>query len=62
MLWDVVTQIEDHALNMGLEMPVFSAAKKVFEQAVADGFGELDIASVHDLIEGATPLMSPRLV
>jgi 3-hydroxyisobutyrate dehydrogenase len=30
------------------EAPVFSAAKAVFDRAMADGWGHLDIAAVHD--------------
>jgi 3-hydroxyisobutyrate dehydrogenase-like beta-hydroxyacid dehydrogenase len=35
-----------------LSTPVFAAAKEVFDQALADGRGEEDIACVHDQIEG----------
>jgi hypothetical protein len=35
---------------------VFSAAKDVFDKALADGWGDLDIACVHDQISGASTL------
>jgi len=31
---------------------VFGAAKALFDQAMAAGLGELDIAAVHDLLAG----------
>jgi putative dehydrogenase len=36
--------------------PVFASAKSVFEKAVADGWGDLDIASVHDQVAGESAL------
>jgi 3-hydroxyisobutyrate dehydrogenase len=33
---------------------VFDAAKAIFDKALADGWGDLDIACVHDQISGAT--------
>ncbi len=33
-----------------------SAAKEVFDKALADGWGDLDIACVHDQISGASAL------
>ncbi len=36
--------------------PVFSSAKTVFDKAIADGWAELDIASVHDQISGESAL------
>lgn len=44
----ILEQIERHAASVDLPTPVFGAAKAVFDKAVADGWGELDIASVHD--------------
>jgi 3-hydroxyisobutyrate dehydrogenase len=35
---------------MGLSASVFTAAKEVFDKALADGWGDLDIASVHDQV------------
>jgi 3-hydroxyisobutyrate dehydrogenase len=48
----ILEQIADHATRTGLNAPVFAAAKEVFDQALADGRGDLDIACVHDQIEG----------
>lgn len=48
----ILDQIEDHAAKVGLATPVFASAKSVFDKAVADGWGELDIACVHDQISG----------
>jgi 3-hydroxyisobutyrate dehydrogenase len=39
-----------------LSAPVFAAAKEVFAKALADGWGDLDIASVHDQISGVSAL------
>ena len=51
-LHSILEQIEDSAAAAGLVTPVFTAAKTVFDKAVADGWGELDISSVHDQISG----------
>jgi len=48
----ILDQIEAHAAQAGLSAPVFAAAKEVFDKAFADGWGELDIASVHDQVSG----------
>ena len=40
----------------GLAAPVFTAAKEIFDQALADGRGDLDIACVHDQISGVSAL------
>ena len=55
-LHPILEQIEDCAAEAGLSAPVFSAAKDVFDKALADGWGDLDIASVHDQISGASAL------
>jgi putative dehydrogenase len=52
----ILEQIEDHAAQSGLSAPVFAAAKGVFDKAVADGWGDLDIACVHDQISGVSAL------
>jgi L-threonate 2-dehydrogenase len=52
-LHPVLEQIEDHTIRTGLSASVFAAAKEVFDQALADGWGDLDIACVHDQIAGA---------
>jgi L-threonate 2-dehydrogenase len=51
-LHPILEQIAEHATRAGLEAPVFAAAKEAFDRALADGRGELDIACVHDQIEG----------
>jgi putative dehydrogenase len=55
-LHPILEQIEDHAAQTGLSAPVFAAAKEVFDKALADGWGDLDIASVHDQISGVSAL------
>ena len=52
-LQPILDQIEAHAAQAGLSAPVFAAAKEVFDKAFADGWGDLDIASVHDQVSGA---------
>jgi L-threonate 2-dehydrogenase len=56
MLHSILEQIEDYAAAAGLQTPVFTSAKAVFDKAVADGWGELDIACVHDQISGDSAL------
>jgi 3-hydroxyisobutyrate dehydrogenase len=51
-LHPILEQIADQATRTGLSAPVFAAAKEVFDRALADGCGDLDIACVHDQIEG----------
>jgi L-threonate 2-dehydrogenase len=48
----ILEQIEDYAAEVGLSASVFAAAKMVFDKALADGWGDLDIASVHDQVSG----------
>lgn len=52
-LHPILEQIEAYAAQTGLNAPVFTAAKDIFDKAVADGWGELDIACIHDQISGA---------
>jgi len=52
----ILEQIEQHAAGTGLTAPVFAAAKEVFDKAVADGWADLDIASVHDQVSGQSAL------
>src|SRR5271170_2358724 len=47
----ILDQIEDHLASAGLSTPVFAAAKQAFDQALADGWGDLDIACVHDQVD-----------
>ena len=49
-LHPILEQIEEHAACTGLSASVFAAAKEVFDQALADGWGDLDIACVHDQV------------
>src|SRR5205823_3592262 len=49
-LHPILEQIEEHAGRAGLSTSVFAAAKEVFDKALADGWGDLDIASVHDQV------------
>ena len=55
-LHPILEQIEDHAAKTGLPAPVFAAAKEVFDKALADGWGDLDIACVHDQVSGESAL------
>lgn len=55
-LHSILDQIEAATAAAGLQTPVFTSAKTVFDKAVADGWGELDIASVHDQISGESAL------
>jgi 3-hydroxyisobutyrate dehydrogenase-like beta-hydroxyacid dehydrogenase len=50
-LHPILEQIADHATRSGLDTPVFTAAKQAFDQALADGWGDLDIACVHDQVD-----------
>jgi 3-hydroxyisobutyrate dehydrogenase len=49
-LHPILEQIEEHAASTGLSASVFAAAKQVFDQALADGWGDLDIACVYDQV------------
>jgi 3-hydroxyisobutyrate dehydrogenase len=49
-LHPILEQIEDCAGEVGLNTPVFASAKAVFDQALAAGLGDLDIACVFDQI------------
>ncbi|HEY2284968.1 MAG TPA: NAD-binding protein [Streptosporangiaceae bacterium] len=51
----ILAQIEDYAAGAGVPTPVFASAKAVFDAAVRDGWGHLDIASVHDQLAGLPP-------
>ena len=55
-LHPILGQIEDQAAKTGLSASVFAAAKEVFDKAMADGWGDLDIASVHDQVCGLSAL------
>jgi 3-hydroxyisobutyrate dehydrogenase len=47
-LHPILEQIQAHAGYVGLTAPVFAAAKQAFDRALAAGWGDLDIACVHD--------------
>ncbi|MFI1401148.1 NAD(P)-dependent oxidoreductase [Streptomyces sp. NPDC020681] len=55
-LHSVLEQVEEHAACVGMPTPVFTSAKAVFDKAVRDEWGELDIACVHDQILGVSAL------
>jgi L-threonate 2-dehydrogenase len=55
-LHPILEQVSGHAAKVGVPAPVFTAAKTVFDKAVADGWGQLDIACVHDQVAGASAL------
>ncbi|MEW2165620.1 NAD(P)-dependent oxidoreductase [Streptomyces sp. NPDC007084] len=52
----ILEQAEKYVGALGLVAPVFAASKEVFDNAVADGWSELDIACVHDQIAGRQAL------
>lgn len=53
-LHPILVQVEEYAGRLGVGAPVFASAKTVFDKAVADGWGGLDIAAVHDQVAGVT--------
>jgi 3-hydroxyisobutyrate dehydrogenase len=55
-LHEILEQVARRTTAAGLSTPVFSSAKAVFDKAMADGWAELDIASVHDQISGQSVL------
>jgi L-threonate 2-dehydrogenase len=58
-LHPILEQIAAAAAGAGLDPPVFGAAKALFDRAVADGWAELDIAAVHDVVAGHSADTSP---
>ncbi len=54
-LHHILEQVEDRTLEIGLNTTVFAAAKSMFDQAMANGLGELDIASIHDQLWDEPP-------
>ncbi len=58
-LHPILEQIEGYATRAGLSASVFTAAKEVFDKALADGWGDLDIACVHDQVAGVSALDPP---
>jgi hypothetical protein len=59
-LHPILEQIEDCAAEAGLSTPVFAAAKEIFDKALADGWGDLDIACVHDQVRACPPSARER--
>ena len=54
-LHHILEQIEDQAQATGTELPLFAITKRLYDKCLADGWGELDIAAVHDLLSGQDP-------
>jgi 3-hydroxyisobutyrate dehydrogenase len=54
-LHEILEQIEDQAAAIGTALPLFAVAKSLYDRALADGWGALDIAAVHDLLSGQNP-------
>jgi 3-hydroxyisobutyrate dehydrogenase len=54
-LHEILEQIEDQAAAIGAALPLFAVAKQLYDKALADGWGDLDIAAVHDLLSGQNP-------
>ena len=54
-LHEILEQIEDQAASTGTALPLFAVAKHLYDTALADGWGALDIAAVHDLLSGQDP-------
>ena len=54
-LHEILDQIEDQAAAIGTTLPLFTVAKQLYDTALADGWGALDIAAVHDLLSGQDP-------
>ena len=54
-LHEILDQIEDQAAAIGTTLPLFGVAKQLYDTALADGWGALDIAAVHDLLSGQDP-------
>ena len=54
-LHEILEQIEDQATSIGTTLPLFAVAKQLYDKALADGWGALDIAAVHDLLSGQNP-------
>jgi len=50
VLQAVLDQIADASRNADVDTPVFAAARSVFAKAVADGWGEMDIAAICDQV------------
>jgi L-threonate 2-dehydrogenase len=51
-LHPILEQIATAAAGVGLDPQVFGATKMLFDKAIAEGWADLDIAAVHDLVAG----------
>jgi 3-hydroxyisobutyrate dehydrogenase len=51
-LEQILDQVTDVTNATGADAPVFTAAKAVFDRAVAAGWAERDIAAVYDVVTG----------
>ena len=51
-LEQILDQVADVNRATGADAPVFTAAKSVFDRAVAAGWAERDIAAVYDVVSG----------
>jgi len=60
MLHPILEQVSAYADSLGLSTSVFAAAKAIFDHAVADGCGELDIAAVHDTVDARSADQAAR--
>ena len=54
-LHEILQQIEVQAAAVGTVLPLFGVAKQLFDKALAEGWGDLDIAAVHDVLSGQSP-------
>jgi putative dehydrogenase len=54
-LHHILEQIQDQAEAIDTELPLFAVAKRLYDRALASGWGALDIAAVHDLLSGQDP-------
>ncbi|HEX8860941.1 MAG TPA: NAD(P)-dependent oxidoreductase [Actinomycetes bacterium] len=54
-LHHILEQIEDQAEAIGTELPLFAVTKRLYDKALAEGWGDLDIAAVYDLLSDQSP-------
>ncbi len=55
----ILEQIAGAAEEAQVRSPVFDSAKALFDQAIADGMAELDIASVYQVLAGEARKQTP---
>lgn len=58
-LGPILEQIAGAASGAAVRSPVFDSAKALFDQAIADGQAELDIASVYQVLAGEAGKQTP---